>query len=134
MDTITLHCHGELNDFLPRAQRHTPIIAPCAGHETVKNIVEALGVPHTEIAALSVQGAPVDFSYMVQPADTIEVYPATALPDPPLLALRPPLGLLQFVLDTHLGRLAAYLRMLGFDTLYRNDYDDPELARLAYEE
>jgi uncharacterized protein with PIN domain len=38
------------------------------------------------------------------------------------------------VLDTHLGQLAAYLRMLGFDTLYRNDYPDDELARIASQE
>jgi len=35
------------------------------------------------------------------------------------------------VLDTHLGRLAAYLRMLGFDSLYRNDYHDEELACIS---
>jgi uncharacterized protein with PIN domain len=34
----------------------------------------------------------------------------------------------RFLLDNHLGRLAAYLRMLGFDCLYQNDYDDAELA------
>jgi uncharacterized protein with PIN domain len=35
------------------------------------------------------------------------------------------------VADTHLGALAAYLRMLGFDTLYRNDYDDAQLAEIT---
>jgi uncharacterized protein with PIN domain len=40
----------------------------------------------------------------------------------------------RFVLDTHLGQLAAYLRMLGFDTLYRNDYSDDELARISSQE
>ena len=39
-----------------------------------------------------------------------------------------------FIADNHLGRLAAYLRMLGFDTLYRNDYQDPELAAVAHQE
>jgi uncharacterized protein with PIN domain len=36
-----------------------------------------------------------------------------------------------FVLDTHLGTLARYLRLCGFDTLYRNDYDDEELAGIS---
>jgi hypothetical protein len=40
----------------------------------------------------------------------------------------------RFVLDNHLGRLAVYLRMLGFDALYRNDYQDEELARVSSEE
>ncbi|NJK90017.1 MAG: hypothetical protein HC923_11925, partial [Myxococcales bacterium] len=38
---------------------------------------------------------------------------------------------LRFVCDVHLGRLAAYLRMLGLDTRYSNDQDDPELAEIA---
>jgi uncharacterized protein len=132
-DHAFVHCHAELNDFLPRGQRHTTIAAPCAGHESVKNLVESLGVPHTEIAALLVNGAPVDFSYQVQPGDRIEAFPISV--EVPLgLPLRPPPADFRFVLDTHLGRLAAYLRMLGFDTLYRNDFDDPELARLAHDE
>jgi uncharacterized protein with PIN domain len=35
------------------------------------------------------------------------------------------------VLDIHLGRLAAYLRLLGFDALYRNDYQDDQMAAIA---
>jgi hypothetical protein len=38
------------------------------------------------------------------------------------------------VLDTHLGKLAKHLRMLGFDSLYRNDYDDATLAELGSRE
>jgi hypothetical protein len=36
-----------------------------------------------------------------------------------------------FILDNHLGQLATYLRMLGFDCLYRNDYQDDELTRIS---
>jgi uncharacterized protein with PIN domain len=53
------------------------------------------------------------------------------LPQQNALALRPPLSAFHFVLDTHLGRLATYLRMLGFDTLWRADYHDPELAHIS---
>lgn len=38
---------------------------------------------------------------------------------------------IRFLLDTHLGKLAAYLRMLGFDSLYRNDCQDEELAHIS---
>lgn len=49
--------------------------------------------------------------------------------------LRPePLRETKFVLDVHLGTLARYLRMAGFDTVYRNDLDDPEIAAIAGEE
>ena len=37
----------------------------------------------------------------------------------------------RFVVDAHLGRLARYLRMLGFDAIYGNDYGDPLLASLS---
>jgi len=133
MPHVTVRCHAELNDFLPRDRRGAALDVPCSGHESIKNLVESLGVPHPEIAALLVNDAPVDFGYQIRAGDQIEVYlagsaPAGATP------LRPPLDAFRFVLDTHLGRLAAYLRMLGFDTLYRNDYDDPELAQLAHDD
>jgi uncharacterized protein len=49
--------------------------------------------------------------------------------------LRPrPLREPRFVADVHLGRLARYLRLLGFDTLYDNDLDDAGLARLTSRE
>jgi uncharacterized protein with PIN domain len=133
MPHVTVRCHDELNDFLPRDRRHTVIAVPCTGHESIKNLVEALGAPHPEIAALLVGGEPVDLSYQVRPDDQIDVYPASSAP-PNSSPLRPALLDFRFVLDTHLGRLAAYLRMLGFDTLYRNDYDDPELAQLAHDD
>jgi uncharacterized protein len=69
----------------------------------------------------------------VQDGDRISVYPVfEALDIHPLTHLRPqPLRVIRFVLDVHLGRLAAYLRMLGFDCLYRNDYKDATLARVS---
>jgi len=86
-----------------------------------------------------VNGEPVDFDYLVQADDNIDVYPrldANTLSrinaSNPLKHLQSPaLQTPRFVLDVHLGRLAAYLRMLGFDCLYRNDYDDPQLADIS---
>ena len=40
----------------------------------------------------------------------------------------------RFILDVHLGKLARLLRMAGFDTLYRNDLDDPEIIQIAEDE
>jgi len=83
-----------------------------------------------------VNGESVDFNYLVHDGDRISVYPVfEALDISPLNHCQPePLRKTRFVLDNHLGRLAAYLRMLGFDTLYRNDYDDPGLARISVDE
>jgi uncharacterized protein len=132
MDHVIVRCHGELGDFLPRDRRGRDVEVPCSGHESAKNLVESLGVPHPEVASLLANGGAIGFGYAVRPGDRIDAFGASA--GVGALPLRPPLGRLRFVLDTHLGRLAAYLRMLGFDTLYRNDYDDPELARLAHDE
>ncbi len=40
----------------------------------------------------------------------------------------------RFVLDVHLGKLATYLRLLGFDALFPENYDDANLARISAEE
>lgn len=127
--SITICCHGELNDLLSRSRRHQRVPLSINGHETIKDVVESFGVPHPEVEALFACGAPVNFAYRVASGDHIDAYGTSSAP--PAVPLRPPLGTKRFVLDTHLGRLAAYLRMLGFDTLYRNDYDDPELATIA---
>ncbi len=39
-----------------------------------------------------------------------------------------------FILDVHLGKLARYLRLLGFDVAYANHWDDPEIVQRARKE
>ncbi|MBN1994799.1 MAG: Mut7-C ubiquitin/RNAse domain-containing protein [Anaerolineae bacterium] len=125
--------YAELNDFLPPAKKQRFFSHSFVLRASVKDMIEALGVPHTEIDLILVNGRSVDFSYPVQDGDRISVYPVfESLDITPLVRLRPePLRETRFVLDVHLGRLAAYLRMFGFDTLYRNDYNDDELARIS---
>jgi hypothetical protein len=75
----------------------------------------------------------VDFSHIVTAGDRISVYPVfEAMDITPLLRLRPaPLRVPRFIVDVNLGRLARYLRLLGFDCHYRNDIDDAEIARIS---
>ncbi len=128
--------YAELNDFLPSERRQVTFARSFEGRTSIKDMIESLGVPHTEVEVILVNDSPVDFSYIVQDGDRISVYPIFESFDiSPLVRLRPrPLREPKFVLDTHLGKLAAYLRILGFDTLYRNDYPDEELARVSAEE
>ena len=128
--------YAELNDLLPADKRQVTFTHFFENRASVKDMTEALGVPHTEIDLILVNGESVDFTYLVQDGDRISVYPVFESIDiTPLVRVRPqPLREPRFVLDTHLGRLARYLRMLGFDTLYRNDYADEELARISSEE
>jgi hypothetical protein len=128
--------YEELNDFLPPARRKRRFRHSFRGRVAVKDMIEALGVPHTEVELILVNGRSVRFPYLVCDGDDISVYPVFESFDiTPLLRLRPkPLRVTRFVLDAHLGTLARYLRTLGFDSLYRNDYQDAELARISHAE
>ena len=130
---ITLRFYQELNDFLPVSKRKLSFEHSFSQAGSIKDIIESLGVPHTEVDLIIVNGQSVTFDYKIKHADQISIYPVfESLDIMPISHLRPePLRVTKFVLDAHLGRLAAYLRMLGFDTLYRNDYDDPELAEIS---
>jgi uncharacterized protein with PIN domain len=133
---VTVRVYAELNDFLPPARRQMAVACSLREHNSVKDVIEALGVPHTEVDLLLANGESVGFDYQVQHGDRIAVYPLFRTLDvTPLGRVRPPAPpVTRFVLDTHLGRLAAHLRMLGFDTRYQNDCDDAELARISVEE
>lgn len=128
--------YAELNDFLPRERRQVAFAHPVTGRASIKDVIEALGVPHTEVDLILVGGVSVDFSYRVEDGDQVSVYPVfEALDIAPLVRLRPrPLREPAFVLDTHLGKLAGHLRLLGFDTLYRNDNADDVLLRISVDE
>jgi uncharacterized protein len=128
--------YEELNDFLPREQRRASFAYSVAGTRSVKDAIEAIGVPHTEIDLILVDGHSVGFDRVLRGGERVAVYPVFERLDiSPLQHLRPrPLREPRFVLDTHLGKLARNLRMAGFDCLYRNDYRDIELVTTAVAE
>ncbi len=128
--------YGELNDFLPKKRRDRRFTHFFNGTPSVKDAVENLGVPHPEIDLIVVNGRSVGFDYLLGRGDHVSVYPVFEGPDiSPSMRLRPsPRGKIAFVLDVHLGKLARRLRVLGFDTLYRNDLDDPEIIRISLSE
>ena len=115
---------GRLNDFLAHDQRDQIIPVGFRERQSIKHLAESLGVPHPEIGQVLVNDREGTLNTITQDGDRVEVHPV-----PNGFA-----GELRFVLDNHLGRLAAYLRMLGFDCLYENDYDDEELAEIVQNE
>ncbi|MBU1190267.1 MAG: Mut7-C ubiquitin/RNAse domain-containing protein [Gammaproteobacteria bacterium] len=133
MPQVQLRFYEELNDFLPPALRKTTITHELTRRTSVKDLIESFGVPHTEIELILANDRSVDFSYIVQAGDRISVYPMfESLDISPLIRLREaPLRVPRFIIDANLGRLARYLRLLGFDSLYRNDYHDQEIADIA---
>lgn len=154
MSRAIFRFYAELNTFLPPPQRQRDVPFTLNGRTAVKHPIEALGVPHTEVELILVNGQPVDFGYLLQPDDRVAVYPvfhtlsvenlwrppqglqqfSAKAAQRPQGALRPPLPRpVRFLLDVHLGQLATYLRLLGFDAVYRNDFEDEALAALAAE-
>jgi uncharacterized protein with PIN domain len=99
-------------------------------------MIEALGVPHTEVELVLVNGESVGFDKLLEEGDRVAVYPKFERFDiSPLLRVRErPLRRLRFVADAHLGGLARLLRMAGFDTLYDNNFDDGEIEDIALEQ
>jgi hypothetical protein len=104
--------------------------------ETVKHAIESLGVPHTEVDLILVNGIPVPFSHPLLPGDQVSVYPVfESLDVREVQRLRPtPLRTLRFVLDRQLGELAVRLRVQGFDCWYQSHADDARLTQLSVEE
>lgn len=121
MATASFRFHGALSAFLKKEHRDRPFDHDCARAATLKNAIESLGVPHTEAGRITVNGAPATLQRAVREGDAIEIFPATMEKgtDPIFLA------------DAHLGGLARFLRMLGFDTLHDGNYADAEIRRLA---
>ena len=134
--TATFRFYEELNDFLPPHRRKVRFPATFDDSPSVKDTIESLGVPHTEIDVILVNGLSIDFSYRLHDGDDIAVYPVfESLDVTNVTRLRPaPLRTAAFICDVHLGRVARILRILGFDTLYRNDYKDPEIVAIARDE
>ena len=145
-EQVNICVYEELNDFLRPHQRNREFTYELKQPRSVKDLIESVGIPHTEIDLIFINGESVDFNYRIQNGDHISVYPelktlhdqvitGTSLLKAPLRHNKPePLHEFRFVLDVHLGRLASYLRLLGFDTLYRNDYDDVTLASVSVNE
>ena len=129
--TATFRFHGELNDFLAPARRGHDTTLRCAEGATAKHMVEALGVPHTEVGQLFVNGRAAGLDHMLEDGDQVSACPTSDAAD--AVAAREAAAP-WFVADAHLGGLARYLRMAGFDTLYSNDLTDDTVEALALED
>jgi len=114
-----------LQPLLKRDLRDRPVEMHFRGPQSIKHLIESLGIPHTEIGSVSANGQTIWLEYIVDNGDRIEVRPVA----PSDQATEP-----RFVLDGHLGRLASHLRMLGLDCLYNNGYEDKELVRISIED
>ena len=134
--TASFRFYQELNDFLPPELRKHTFSRRFSRNTAVKDTIEAIGVPHTEIDLILVDGESVGFDHKLKGGEHVAVYPVFESIDiTPLVHLRSaPLRNTRFVVDVNLGKLALKLRLLGFDTAYRNNLADHEIVRLSVRE
>lgn len=127
--------HGDLVELAGCADRPGLVVVRAPSHRTVKDAVEACGIPHTEVDLLLADGASVGFAHRMRPGATVDVYPwAGAPPDAPPSLVRPEPLPARFVADMHLHRLAQLLRLVGVDVRADAGADDPELVDAAVTE
>lgn len=133
MKKVYFRFYEELNDFLPEEKRKIRFTHNYIDRASVKDVIESFGVPHTEVDLILLNGKSVGFDYIISDGDDISVYPVfESLDITNVQHLRPnPLRNPKFIADVHLGKLARYLRMMGFDVLYKNDFDDDEIVNLS---
>jgi len=124
---------GELRGLLHKPWPGGVVRDPVDRRASLKDVIEALGPPHTEVYGLVVHGREVDFSTLLEPGMEVTVAPARFPIDVTrATVLRPqPLPRLAFAADANVGKLATLLRLLGWDTTFARDIDDASLAELA---
>lgn len=132
--SLCLHFHDDLVGLLRRHWRERPTVEiPGGRNASIKDVVESFGLPHTEVGTLLVNGTAVDFTYLVQGGDRIDIRPI----EPPWQVriaslLRPrPLAELRFLVDANVAKLGRLLRMAGFDTASYPNWSDARLAACA---
>jgi uncharacterized protein len=128
--------YEELNDFLPPPKRKKQFTYMFTGNPSVKDAIEAIGVPHVEVDLILVNSQSVDFSCKLQDGDYVSVYPVFEsfnIVSVTHLRLKP-LRNLKFICDVHLGKLSRLLRLCGFDTVFLTDINDQEIIDLGLSE
>ncbi len=133
MKKICFRFYEELNDFLSKNKRKARFEHNFIDRASVKDVIESFGVPHTEIDLILVNGKSIGFDYLINDGDDISVYPVFESFDiSDVQHLRPaPLRNPKFICDVHLGKLARYLRILGLDILYKNNFADEDIAMIS---
>jgi uncharacterized protein with PIN domain len=127
--TVRLRFYGDLVFFLRSGK---PIERQLTERASIKDVIEACGVPHPEVDLIVLNGRPTDFAEVIGTDAKLHVYPTTwerftLFPENRIQSAR----IQQFVADGHLGKLVRDLRLLGIDVLYERDAQDRQLLDLA---
>jgi len=136
MPTAEFRLYEELNDYLPLTRRKRSFTQAFDGTPAVGDVIKRLGVPHTEVDLILIDGRSARFTHRLRGGERVAVYPMFERLDiRPLYRLRPkPLRRTRFLADVHLGKLARLLRLLGFDTRCSTELSDRELVATSVRE
>ena len=126
MSVAHLRFYGTLNDFLSPAEKDNEIEVHFRSFQSVKDIIESLGVPHVEVQCILVNGTRISLNGRLHDLDNVSVYPFEGLSAQG--------GSHRFLIDEHLGKLARNLRLLGFDSVLRKVESVSETLDLAASE
>lgn len=133
---VLLYFHPALSPLITSPHNSGRVEYCLSRKASVKDVIESLGIPHTEIAHLTVNGEEKGFDYILVAGDTVEVHAVMTTADvysPNILRQKMP-ERIRFVVDVNVGKLARLLRLLGFDAVYHSGFGDETLARIAHEE
>lgn len=131
-----MRCYAELNDFLPHNIQQKTLPLNIKTPTTVGETIHSLGIPLAEVDLILVNSKSVNRSHRLFENDYVSIHSAFETFDISSIQKthKTPLRKIIFILDAHLGKLAKYLRMLGFDTLYKNDFEDDKIIEIANNE
>ena len=129
---VQLTFHGDLPFFL-RSKRRS-IDRVLSERTSVKDVIEACGVPHTEVDLILIEGKPAKFEVVLTQDTVVDVYGpdsnrVTFFAEHRLQVVE----ITKFIADGHLGKLVRDLRLLGIDVIYDRDAEDRQLLKTATE-
>ena len=127
---VELDLHGDLPFFLKSRKGQSR--RQLNERTSVKDVIEACGVPHTEVDLILMGGKAIGFDKILAQDAAVDVYGIdsdrfTFFPENRLQVRE----IRNFVADGHLGKLVRHLRLLGVDIVYDRDAEDPQLVAIA---
>lgn len=130
---VSIRFYAELNDLLAPGERAVTGARTVPGASTVKDVIESLGVPVSEVDLILVDGEPVGSERVVEDGARVSVFPVFESLDISSVARlhSKPLRRTRFVADADLRRLARYLSWLGFDSVCPAPRDREDMLRMA---
>lgn len=136
MIQVSFRFYEELNNYLPEEMQKVWVENRIETQASIGEIIQSLGIPLDDIDLILVNQQSKGFEYFLHDGDRISIYPVFESFDISEMnrlrerLLRNP----KFICDVHLGRLCKYLRMLGWDTLYSNEYTPEEMIERSLQE